>query len=47
MIPFKKYIKPLENIEIIAKRFSIQGIEKFAGKIRRQKLAKTKRQCFC
>lgn len=27
MIPFKKYIKPLENIELIAKRFSIRELK--------------------
>ena len=36
MIPFKKYIKPLENIEIIAKRFSIKELknlqEKYGGR---------------
>lgn len=27
MIPFKKYIKPLENIETIARRFSIRELK--------------------
>ncbi|MGI8468887.1 MAG: hypothetical protein ACR2N3_10580 [Pyrinomonadaceae bacterium] len=35
MISFKRYIKPLENIEIIAKRFSIRELknsrEKYGG----------------
>lgn len=35
MIAFKKYIKPIENIEVIAKRFGIKELnnlrEKFGG----------------
>ena len=27
MIPFKRYIKPLENIEVIAKRFGIRELK--------------------
>lgn len=35
MIAFRKYIKPLENVEVIAKRFGIRELnnlrEKFGG----------------
>ena len=28
MIPFKRYLKPLENVEIIAKRFGIRELDR-------------------
>lgn len=28
MIPFKKYVKPIENIEVIAKRFGIRELNR-------------------
>lgn len=32
MISFKRYIKPLENIEVIAKRFGIRELREFRKK---------------
>ena len=28
MIPFKRYVKPIENVEVIARRFGIRELER-------------------
>lgn len=46
MIPFKRYVKPLQNIEVIAKRFGIRELNRLRKEFGGEKWRKVKGRAY-